>query len=239
MTKNKPEQTVICQVCKQPKPLSEVLPAELVRDSVEETIRKEHPDWSTSGYICLADLNHYRTEHVEDVLETEVGELSSLEAEIVKSMKEHELLSRDINAEFARQLTFGEQLADKMAEFGGSWTFVLCFFGFLVAWMLINSVVLLWRPFDPYPYILLNLVLSCLAAMQAPVIMMSQNRQEDKDRLRSENDYRVNLKAELQIRHLNEKMDHLIMHQWQRLLEIQRIQMEFIEELVPRGEQRN
>ena len=105
----------------------------------------------------------------------------------------------------------------------------------MLFWIVTNSIALLWRPFDPYPFILLNLVLSCLAAVKAPVIMMSQNRQEDKDRLRAEHDYRVNLKAELEIRHLNEKIDHLIIHQWERLLKIQQIQMELMEELVPKN----
>jgi uncharacterized membrane protein len=94
-----------------------------------------------------------------------------------------------------------------------------------------NSVVMLMKPFDPYPFIFLNLILSCLAAMQAPVILMSQNRQEARDRLQAEHDYRINLKAELEIRHLHEKIDHLLMNQWQRLMEIQQIQMELMEEL--------
>jgi uncharacterized membrane protein len=115
-----------------------------------------------------------------------------------------------------------------VAEFGGSWTFILSFFFVLLLWIGVNAA-LLARPFDPYPFILLNLVLSCLAAIQAPIIMMSQNRQEDKDRMRSENDYRTNLKAELEIRHLHEKMDYLVLHQWQRLLEIQELQLELME----------
>jgi uncharacterized membrane protein len=147
-------------------------------------------------------------------------------------------LSKNINIEFDQQLTFGERLADKMAEYAGSWGFVIGFFGVLLVWIAINSVVLILKPFDPYPFILLNLVLSCLAAIQAPIIIMSQNRQEAKDRLRSEHDYSVNLKAELEIRNLHEKIDHLLMKQWQRLLEIQEIQMELMEELAhktPRG----
>jgi uncharacterized membrane protein len=108
----------------------------------------------------------------------------------------------------------------------------LILFGiFMAAWIGVNSAVLLWRPVDPYPFILLNLVLSCLAAIQAPVIMMSQNRQEAKDRLRSEHDYKVNLKAELEIRQLHEKIDHLLSHQWERLVEIQQIQLELLSEL--------
>jgi uncharacterized membrane protein len=226
---------VVCQICKQPKKPNDVLPAELVRNSVADTIRKAHPGFTAQGFICLADLNHFRTEHVQDVLETEKGELSTLEEEVVQSLKEHETLSRNINVEFDRELTFGERVADRVAEFGGSWRFIISFGVVLVAWIGVNSLALLRSPFDPYPYILLNLVLSCLAALQAPVIMMSQNRQEAKDRLRGEHDYRVNLKAELEVRHLNAKFDLLLTHQWQRLLEIQQIQMEIMEEFVQRG----
>jgi len=121
-------------------------------------------------------------------------------------------------------------MADHVAAFGGSWTFILSFCGLLVIWMLLNVTGVLFKIFDPYPFILLNLVLSCLAALQAPIIMMSQRRQESKDRLRGENDYRVNLKAELEIRQLHEKIDHHLAHQWERLAEMQQIQIEMLEE---------
>jgi uncharacterized membrane protein len=231
-------EAVPCQICKQSKRPSEVLPADLVRDSVAETIRKSHPDWSPLGFICLADLNRFRTQHVADVLETERGELSSLEEGVVRSLHEHETLSRNLNVEFDRELALGERLADRIAEFGGSWRFILSFAAVVAVWIGVNSIALLRGPFDPYPYILLNLVLSCLAALQAPVIMMSQNRQEARDRLRAEHDYRVNLKAELEIRHINAKFDLLLSHQWQRLLEIQQIQMDIMEELAERGRRR-
>jgi uncharacterized membrane protein len=158
------------------------------------------------------------------VLEKEKGELSALEEQIINSLKEQELLSKNINIEFDLQLPYGERLADRLADFAGSWSFITIFFGVLLLWIAINTIVLIWRPFDPYPFILLNLILSCLAAMQAPVIMMSQNRQETKDRLRAEHDYQVNLKAELEIRNLHDKLDHLLTNQWQRLLEIQEMQ---------------
>jgi uncharacterized membrane protein len=122
-------------------------------------------------------------------------------------------------------------MADKLADFGGSWRFISIFGGILFLWIVINSVLMIWKPFDPYPFIFLNLILSCLAAIQAPIIMMSQNRQEARDRLHAEQDYRINLKAELEIRHLHEKIDHLLMNQWQRLMEIQQIQMELMDEL--------
>ena len=117
-----------------------------------------------------------------------------------------------------------------MASFGGSWTFLIAFFAVLLIWIATNVAWAQRGAFDPFPFILLNLVLSCLAAIQAPIIMMSQQRQESKDRLRSLNDYRVNLKAELEIRHLHEKLDHLISRQWQRLAEIQELQIELLQE---------
>ena len=138
--------------------------------------------------------------------------------------------SRDPNELFAERLTFGERLADRVATIGGSWSFIMGFGAFLVAWTVINTVVLAARAFDPFPFIFLNLMLSMLAALQAPIIMMSQKRQETKDRLRSLNDYQVNLKAELEIRHLHEKMDHLVTRQWQRLAEIQQVQLEMLQE---------
>ncbi len=223
--------TVICQICKKQKKLSEVIPAELVREPLVELIRKTHPDWSSSGFICLSDLDQFRTEYVKGVLETEKGELSALEEEVVRSLKEQELLSKNINIEFDQKLTLGQRLSDKLADYAGSWSFILTFAGVLILWIAINTVLLVWRHFDPYPFILLNLVLSCLAAIQAPVILMSQNRQEARDRLSAEHDYLVNLKAELEIRHLHEKVDHLLRNQWQRLLEIQEIQTELMEEL--------
>lgn len=229
----KREEQVVCQVCKKRKGLSEVLPAGMVRDSIVDVIKKTHPDWSPDGFVCTSDLNHFRTEYVRRALEAERGELSTLEHQVVKSLSDQEILSRNVNTEFERQLTVGEKWADKVADFGGSWRFVIIFGAILAVWVAINSVVLLWRPFDPYPYILLNLILSCLAAIQAPIIMMSQNRQEDKDRLRSEHDYVVNLRAELEIRHLHAKIDQLMSHQWQRLMEIQEIQTELMEQLIP------
>ena len=145
--------------------------------------------------------------------------------------KKNRPVSRNINKEFESSLTLGERLADGLAKFGGSWTFIGIFMAMMVIWMGINSFVLIEKPFDPFPFILLNLVLSCLAALQAPVIMMSQNRQEAKDRLRAEHDYEINLKAEIEIRKLHERMDHLLMHQWQHLMDIQQLQVHMMEEI--------
>jgi len=223
-------QSVTCQICKKQYSRKQVLHADMVREKIVELIKKERPDWSSEGFICLSDLNAFRAEYVRQSLIAEKGELSALESGVVDSLKEQELLAKNVNVEFDRHISFGARLADSVASFGGSWTFIIIFGCTLLLWIIINSAALLWRPFDPYPYILLNLVLSCIAALQAPVIMMSQNRQEAKDRLRAEQDYSINLKAELEIRHLNAKMDQLLMHQWQRLMDIQEIQMEIMEE---------
>jgi uncharacterized membrane protein len=232
--KNHSEQKVLCGVCGQEKDFSEVMPAEMVRPMVAEIIRKKNPDWKGAGYICLADLHRFRIEYIESLLETERGELSSLEKKVVESMKGQEILSENINTPFERELSFGERLSDRIAEFGGSWGFLIFFSLFLATWIAINTYALFTKPFDPYPYIFLNLIFSCMSAIQAPIILMSQKRQDAKDRLRSEYDYQVSLKAEMEIRHLNEKMDHLLMRQWQRLMELQKIQVQILDELLPR-----
>ncbi len=231
----KQEKKVLCQICKEKKKLTEVIPAQLIRKPIVDVIRKKYPDWSSEGYICNTDLNNFREEYITNVLETEKGELSRLEKDVMRSMKEQEILSKNLNLEFERQLTAGERMSDKLSDFAGSWKFISIFFATLIIWMSINSIVFILKPFDPYPFILLNLVLSCLAAIQAPIILMSQNRQASRDRLQAEYDYRVNLKAELEVRQLHEKIDHLLMYQWQRLLEIQEIQMEMLEEIAHRN----
>ena len=194
-------------------------------------IHRDHSSWSDESYICLADLAQYRTQYVHSLLESEKGELTDLENEVLDSLRAHELISSNIDAEFEQEWSLGEKLADRIAAFGGSWPFLGIFAIFLLLWIATNSWLLFRRPFDPYPYILLNLLLSCLAAIQAPVIMMSQNRQEAKDRIRAQHDYQVNLKAELEIRHLHEKMDHLLSKQWERLVQIQEIQLELLTEM--------
>jgi uncharacterized membrane protein len=225
------ENTFVCPICSLSKPKTEGRPADLVHGPVGELIRKQHPDWDPNHEICLSCLNQFRAEYVEDVLEAQRGELSTVEDAVINSLKEQEVLSRDVNAEFDRRLTFGERLADKVAEFGGSWKFIILFGSIIIIWIVFNAIVLLSRPFDPYPFILLNLVLSCLAAIQAPIIMMSQNRQEAKDRMHAEHDYQVNLKAEIEIRQLHIKLDQLMNHSWQRLLEIQQIQTDLMKDI--------
>jgi uncharacterized membrane protein len=227
---------VLCEVCGKTVPASEAMPARYVRGSVADAIRKDHPDWSADGYVCLADLNEYRMKRVRQLVEEQLGAVTSVEMEVVKSIEGQDLISRNTNEDFDEKLTFGQRVADRVASFGGSWPFIFLFAGVLGVWITANSIALLHKPFDPYPYILLNLCLSCLAAIQAPVIMMSQNRQETRDRLHAEHDYQVNLKTELEVRALNARVEELLRHQWQGLLEIQQVQTEMMEELSRRGQ---
>jgi uncharacterized membrane protein len=205
--------------------------AELIRPSLLDFIKKGTPGLDPKGFICHADLGDFRKDYVKEVLEDEIGELSALDQEVVESLHQHEILSSDIEKQFEKKLTFGERLSDRIAEFGGSWKFLITFGVVIIVWIAANAVLLATRAFDPFPFILLNLILSCLAAVQAPVIMMSQNRAEARDRLRGENDYKINLKAELEIRHLHEKLDHLLRRQYNRLFEIQQIQIELLQEI--------
>lgn len=221
----------VCPLCKEPKTANELADDALVHDHVIEAIRRQHPDWSPHDQVCLSCLKEFGSAYIQEVIAAERGEISALEAEVVKSLKEGELFSRNIFADFDRRLTFGERISDRVADIGGSWRFIIAFLFLIGVWMVGNTVALLIRPFDPYPFIFLNLILSCIAAIQAPVIMMSQNRQEARDRLRAEHDYQINLKAELEIRALNAKIDQLITRQWQRLLEIQEMQIQKLEEL--------
>ncbi|MBS0534693.1 MAG: DUF1003 domain-containing protein [Proteobacteria bacterium] len=225
-----------CVVCGREKPARDVTQLAVVRPSLIDRIKAECPELPAEGYICNEDLDRFRSRYVTELLGEERGELTKLEQEVVQSLADHETLAENIEAEYAGHRTLGERLSDQLAAFGGSWTFILIFFSVLVIWMAFNVLAVQRDIFDPYPFILLNLVLSCLAAIQAPIIMMSQNRQEAKDRLRSENDYRVNLKAELEIRHLHEKIDHILTRQWERLAEIQQIQLEMMQE--PPGRKR-
>ena len=220
-----------CVICGKQFDCQELVPGESVREAIAKEIRKDYPDWNQDCYICQPDLATYRAKYVHNLLVSEKGELSTLEQDVLNSIRDHEILSKNVDSDLDQKWTLGEKLADKLASFGGSWTFLICFGLFLTFWIILNTVILLVRPPDPYPFILLNLVLSCLAAIQAPVIMMSQNRQEAKDRLRSQHDYQINLKAELEIRHLHEKIDHLLSHQWERLAQIQEIQLDLLAEL--------
>jgi len=200
-----------------------------LRPALVEHIRNDFPDLPDDALISLKELARYRTRYVEEILREEHGEYSDLDREVAESIARQETIAENVEDDFEEHRTLGERFSDNLASFGGSWAFLISFGVVLLGWMALN-VAMAASAFDPYPFILLNLVLSCLAAVQAPIIMMSQKRQESKDRLRSANDYQVNLKAELEIRHLHEKMDHLITRQWQRLAEIQQVQLEMLQD---------
>ncbi|MCK7558421.1 DUF1003 domain-containing protein [Chitinophaga sedimenti] len=201
-------------------------------------IKKEHPDFDESCVMSVHEVNQYRQQYIQQLLTREVGTLTDLEKTVMDNINQDRLIS-DEASEVKNLENRGERWADRIATFGGSWRFIGLFTGFLVVWMIVNVVVFLNKGFDPYPFILLNLILSCIAALQAPVIMMSQNRQEEKDRERAKNDYMVNLKSELEIRMLHEKIDHLILQQQESLLEIQQIQVDMMKELMEQTKKRN
>lgn len=221
----------LCIVCGKEYPKKLLFPTALMRTSVVEFIKKKNGN-NDDGYVCQDDLSRLRSEQLENLLEEDRGELSKLDQEVLESIEEHELLTQDLSKKFETSSSFGERLADRVASFGGSWVFIIIFATILTVWMICNSFFLLNRAFDPYPYILLNLFLSCLAAIQAPIIMMSQNRHAKKDHLRDDDGYRTNLKTELEIRQLHAKIDLFTKKQWDRLMEIQKIQIELAEDLL-------
>lgn len=218
----------LCAVCGVPHK-AKFLVASSKLGPLQSLLAEQHPDLPPEAQICYSCLSELRSEYILRALSKEKGELSQLEQSVLETLKEQELYMQHLEPE--EPLSLGDRIADKVAAFGGSWKFIGLFSGILVLWVLVNSVPVLFKPFDPYPFILMNLFLSLVAALQAPVIMMSQNRAEARDRARAESDFRTNLMAELEIRQLHQKLDHLINNQWQRLLEIQQLQTELLQEL--------
>ena len=212
-------------------PISEKVSGKTVRKSILDLIQKDHPLFTDDQYLSISELNYYREKYVQQILTDQIGQLTSFEETVLASMKDNTTLTNKIDLEEQEERSFGQRLADKVASFGGSWTFIISFALFLLVWISVNIVWLSNKGFDPYPFILLNLILSSLAAIQAPVIMMSQNRQEVKDRERARKDYMVNLKSELEIRMLHEKIDHMVINQQQEIIELYNKQTSMIKEL--------
>lgn len=217
---------------------TELVTALSLRKSMVDFIKKDHPDFGETSMISTDALRSYRRKYLTDIIEQEMGEVSKVEKEVIDSISRQEIISENVDADADEAESFGGRVADKVAGFGGSWTFIMIFLLVIACWMTVNTWMMV-SPFDPYPYILLNLILSCLAAFQAPVIMMSQNRQEKKDRLRAEHDYKVNLKAELEIRLLHEKVDHLMVIQTERIMEVQQIQLDYLEDIAEVVQKKN
>jgi len=203
-----------------------------IKPEIFEAIKKDHPGLNEDSYISLAELNKYRRIYFSSLLYNEEKELKSLDNEVAEAFRNNTILSENVDEIYESKLTTGQRISDAIAEFGGSWAFITSFFAFMLLWIGLNIWLLSSKAFDPYPFILLNLILSCLASIQAPIIMMSQNRKEQKDRQRNEHDYKVNLKAEMEIKLLHEKLDYLIVHQYQRLMEMQQIQADYLDELM-------
>jgi uncharacterized membrane protein len=218
-------------------PISERISAKTIRHSILDLIKKENPGISHESYISLSELNKYREKSISEYLTKEIGELSELEKTVLTSVTNNNTLTDKIEVEENQAVKIGQRIADKVASFGGSWTFIISFALFIILWISVNVYWFLNKGFDPYPFILLNLILSCLAALQAPVIMMSQNRQEEKDRERAKKDYMINLKSELEIRTLHEKIDHFIMDQQQELLELQKTQIDMMSDILKQIEE--
>ncbi len=206
-----------------------------LRPTLQDFVKTIHDGIDAGSFISYDALN--------EILHAYVASLTAEET------KAHDVLMHDVNKQYEldetlqpinprtaedKQLSFGERLSDKIADFGGSWKFIIIFMSILVAWMILNSLFLMNKGFDPYPYILLNLMLSCVAALQAPVIMLSQNRQEDKDRERAEYDFKVNLKAETEIRLLHKKLDHLLLHQHRNMIELFQLHLDLTEQVQQR-----
>ena len=212
-------------------PANEKVSGKSIHDPILGLIIKDHPSFCDADFIAVKELNDYRQQYVSNYLSTEIGTLSDLEKSVITSLKEDKSIVSIVEDEEETR-SFGQKIADKVADFGGSWTFIISFLLFIVIWISSNVYILVNKGFDPYPFILLNLILSCIAALQAPVIMMSQNRQEEKDRTRAKKDYMINLKSELEIRMIHDKIDHLIMHQQQELIEIQKVQIEMMNDIL-------
>lgn len=221
---------VTCFVCQKKYEGKEGTYLKEIPGTLKIYLEAKYPHLTEDSFICEHDLIKARIAYVRDTIGMDQNEMSVLHQQVVESIAKDESIVQEPNAAEDHR-TLGQRVADRLAKFGGSWIFIFAFIGILLTWITINSIALFAKPFDPYPFILLNLVLSCLAAIQAPVIMMSQNRQEARDREQSTNDYKVNLKSEIEIRLLHEKMDHMMTTQWQRLLEVQSIQVDLLEEL--------
>lgn len=225
-------QTFISEISKKEFPISERVLGNSIRKSLLNYIISQYPDFSLESCLTLSELNNFREMYISTYLTKQLGELNESEKTVLDSIVQRSMLSNVVDMEGKENISFGQKIADKVADFGGSWTFIISFLIFIIFWITLNIWILKDKSYDPFPFILLNLILSCIAALQAPVIMMSQNRQEEKDRIRAKNDYMINLKSEIEIRALHEKIDHLILHQQQELFEIQKIQIEMMNDIM-------
>ncbi|MFA7245424.1 MAG: DUF1003 domain-containing protein [Candidatus Magasanikbacteria bacterium] len=212
--------------------IDEIVLIKNLQPGIINILKKDFPKIKNTDYISTNELNRYRRLYFLSLIKKEEGEYDKIEKDVVEAISNNSILNENIEDTIEEKLSIGQKIADKVASFGGSWGFIITFFLLMFFWIVGNILFLNNKGFDPYPFILLNLILSTLAAIQAPIIMMSQNRQEQKDRQRSEHDYKVNLKAELEIKLLHEKFDHLVVNQNKRLLEMQQLQTDYLGEII-------
>jgi len=223
--------TFISSISNQTFPISHQVKSENIGHDILALIHKKHPNFSELDALSIDELNEFRRQYITAKMIAEYKEIDKLRKRGANNLQKNTLNSDDLDMNDELNLSLGQKLSDKVASFGGSWLFIVSFLLFIGIWIISNSILLFSNTFDPYPFIFLNLILSCVAALQAPIIMMSQNRQEEKDRDRAKKDFSVNLKSELEIRLLDSKMDHLMMHQQQELIKIQKIQMDMLNDL--------
>lgn len=213
-------------------PIAEHVDGMAIPKSITELICIDHPDYDGQGLISLGELNNYREQYITQTIERQVKELGKLEKTVVDKIGKGNRLTKKRLRNHKEKLTYAQLLAHKVDTFGGSWNFIIIFGVVIFCWIVLNVLFLTTKAFDPYPFNLLNLILSCLAAIQAPIIMMNQNRQEVKDRAQAEQDYIINLKSELEIQTLHEKLDHLIIRQQSDLFDIQQVQIQMLKDIL-------
>ncbi|OTO19345.1 DUF1003 domain-containing protein, partial [Enterococcus sp. 3H8_DIV0648] len=199
-------------------------------------ILKVDTDLTAASTISHISLLNFRFQYINQLLKNEVSTSKQFDHELKHKIRTQQVHIKNVNDALKTKETFGQRIADGIAKFGGSWTFIIAFIFILVAWITLNTLPLFFEPFDKFPYILLNLALSCLAAIQAPIILMSQNRQTERDRVEADNDYEVNVKSEVEIHLLHEKIDYLMESKWQHLTELQQLQIELLQELIKQNQ---
>lgn len=227
------EQNVVCEISKKEISSERAKQGFTIRPSILQLIQNVSTNFSIDSWISDDELNKFKAQYVHSLVEQDKGKEDEIRMAVAKAISEHDFMTKnfaDTINENDDDATLGQRMADRVAEFGGSWFFIITFFALITTWIVVN-IFLKSNAFDAYPFIFLNLVLSCLASIQAPIIMMSQNRASEKDRTRALNDFKVNLKNEIEIMFLREKIDHIINNQNPHIHETLNFQSEMMEEI--------
>lgn len=222
------EKTAICFIDHQKHMVIDGRYLKDLEPATRNLIKSDYPSAKVTDFICDHDLLKYQLMRVDGMVRSDVKQTRKINRRLTRAMQSDDYEIVDVNENLEKTLTFGQRVSDAVARFGGSWGFIGVFTFVLVAWMFVNGAGIFGIKFDPFPFILLNLALSCIAAIQAPIIMMSQNRAADRDRMNSENDYHVNLKSEHELRILHAKLDNLTQNQLPHTLEIQKLEIEIL-----------